>query len=403
MKRYWKLILVVFVIFIGIGIHYYQSATAASENPQFMLKKISGSDHVEENISVFGDFTTPDGYHDNFYIDDTQTIYNKEISYFEDINGMFYMPEIKRLQNDYRKFMRGKESNLASFYEDESHVAYMTVIENDNEKNSGQSELSFKGEVLDKKNNEVITINESMPLLSQNAYNYAEVEDVQMANGKLIAVVREMKNMHEDNETIEEYHIYTFDFRNGTLLENENLMTSKFEQVENEPVVRLNILSDIEDINPQKYILIQSADVTIEDADRELIVYNFDSSEQKKLSLGKEQMNYDYVFINGPKVHFIYNTTEALEILQYDLEEGKFSTPQTIKVNGVENESYPIIKIEKNLLYVVSPTKDKDNEAFIVAYDLNTLKPFYEGIIEQSNVTETKDDFTLHIHSMYIE
>ena len=400
MKRYWKLISVVLVIVLGIGIHYYQSATAASNNPQFFINKISGSSDEGNNIKVFGEISTTEGYHGNLYIDEEKTVYQKEISYLEDLNGMFFTPELKRLQNDYRYFMRGKDLRPVQFFEDETYIAYMTTDMVFSGENFGPSKTTFRGEVLDKQTNTVVAINESMP--NQNVYDYAFVEDVQMINGDLKVVVRQSKRVVDGDQYSEEIHVYTFDTDSQMLINDETLVSETNGQ---------DILSDFDDIDYQEYLVIRNSNdkeitdgsESTKETNSELIAYNFESSKLIELSIDKEQLKYNNIIINDSKVYMFKISKDSLETLVYPIDEGKLLSTKTFKMNGLEEGSNPIIKIENNKLYVINTKKDRETEASIVVTDLKTWKPLYEGAIKNANLSEYQEDYTLHLNSLYID
>ncbi|WP_226528729.1 hypothetical protein [Metabacillus niabensis] len=399
MKRYWKLISVVLVIVLGIGIHYYQSATAASNNPQFSINKISGSSDEGNNIKVFGEISTTEGYHENLYIDEEETVYQKEISYLEDLNGMFFTPELKRLQNDYRNFMRGKDLRPVQFFEDETYIAYMTTDMVFSGENFGPSKTTFRGEVLDKQTNTVVDIYESMP--NQNVYDYAFVEDVQMINGDLKVVVRQSKRVVDGDQYSEEIHVYTFDTDSQMLINDETLVSETNGQ---------DILSDFDDIDYQEYLLIQKSNEEVTDSSEstkesnsELIAYNFESSKLIELPISKEQLKYNTIIIDGSKVYMFKIAKDSLETFVYSIDEGKLMPTKTLKINGLEVSSNPIIKIENNKLYVINTKKDRETEASIVVTDLRTWKPLYEGAIKNENLSQYQEDYTLHLNSLYID
>lgn len=401
MKRYWKLITIVLVTIIGIGMHYIQSTNATSNNPQFIIKKMSGNSNEAKNIRVFGEYSIQGRYEDMVHIDETKTVYNNKISFLESLNGVYHTPEIKRLQKDYRSFMRGKEMSTASFYEDETHIAYMTINWDYNEMDYRPSNFAFRVEVLNKQTKDVVVINEPMP--NQNTYDYAHVEDVQITNGNLRAVVRQSKRVSDSDQLVEETHIYTFDIRSQIVTEDETIITSYYSQ---------SILSNLEDINPQKYLLIQQANInevphregnTIEETTQKLMIYNYESNELRELPIDKETLNSDNVIIDGSTIYLINFKTNGLEVLPFQIEKGEFSTRKTIKLNIPDEESTPAIQLKNNKLYIVSPLKDKETEAFLVITDLNTWKPLYEGEIEQTNSGKNQVDYTLRFHSLYVE
>ncbi|WP_175639121.1 hypothetical protein [Metabacillus schmidteae] len=399
MKRYWKLISVVLVIVLGIGIHYYQSATAASNNPQFTINKISGNSEEGNNIKVLGEIYSTNGFRENLYIDEEKTVYQKEISFLEDLNGMYFTPELKRLQNDYRNFMRGKDIRPVQYFEDETYIAYMITDMVFSGENLGPSETTFRGEVLDKQTNTVVDINETMP--NQNVYDYAFVEDVQMINGDLKVVVRQSKRVVDGDQYSEEIHVYTFDTNSQMLINDETLVSETNGQ---------DILSDFNDIDYQEYLLIQKSNEEVTDSSEstkesnsELIAYNFESSKLIKIPISKEQLKYNTIIIDGSKIYMFKIAKDSLETFVYSIDEGQLMPTKTFKINGLEEDSNPIIKIENNKLYVVNPLNVGEKDGSVVVTDLTTLKPLYEGTIENTNLSKYQENYTLHLNSLYID
>lgn len=414
MKRYWKLISIVLVTVLVIGMFYIQASTAASNNPEFIIKKVSGSDDEGKKLSVFGEYITQGRHQDTVHIDETETIYTNEISYIESLNGVYHSPEIKQLQRDYRNFMRGKEVNPTLFYEDEAHLAYVNIEWDYHEMDHRPSNFSFNITVLDKDSNDVIDINEPIP--NQNDYDHAFVEDVQKIDGKLKAAVR-ISSVVNSGEQVEEIHIYTFDLNSQTLIGDDILVSSGKRQKDGNSTTwnQLNVLNDLENIESQKDLLIQKVKVkevpyrdgfTTEEINRKFTIYNYESNEQKELFSEKQKLNFDTVSIYESTIYFINITSNGLEILPYQIGNREFMSKQTIqiKLSEISEESgSPTIKLKNNRLYVVSPYKDLKTEAVILIADLKTWKTLYEGTIERTNMSENQEDYSLRINSLNVE
>jgi hypothetical protein len=403
----------VLITVIVIGMFYFQASTAASNNPEFVIKKVSGSNDEGKKLSVYGDFITHGRPQDTLHIDDTETIYTNEISYIEDLNGVYHTSEIKQLQRDYRNFMRGKELTTTSlYYEDEDHLAYSNIEWDYQEMDARASDFTFNIEVLDKESKDVTVINESMP--NQNAYEYALVEDVQKINGKLKVVVRLSIATEDSYEPFEEIHIYTFDINSETLIADDIVASSgRSEKGENSNTWnQLSIFTDSENIQPQKYLLTKKVKVKevqegteskTEETDQKFTLYNYETNEQIELFKEKQQRDFENISIYGSTIYFINKTSNGLEILPYQIENGEFSTKQTIQIKISKDHGFPAIKLKNNRLYVVSPYKDSNTEAYILIADLKTWKTLYEGTIEKTNSSENLVDYSLSINSLNIK
>lgn len=413
MKRYWKMISTVLVTVIVIGMFYFQASTAASNNPEFVIKKVSGSGNEGNKLSVFGEYITQGRHQDTVNIDEKETIYTSEISYIEGLNGVYHTAELKQLQRDYRNFMRGKELTTTSlYYEDEVYLAYSNIEWDYQEMDARPSNFSFNIEVLDKESKDVTVIKESMP--NQNAYEYALVEDVQEINGKLKVVVRLSFAMEDNYEPFEEIHIYTFDINSETLIGDDIVASSgRSKKGENSNTWnQLSIFSDSENIQPQKYLLTKKVKVKevqegteskTEETDQKFTLYNYETNEQKEVFTEKQQMDFENISIYGSTIYFINKTSNGLEILPYQIENGEFSKKQSIQIKISKEQGFPIIKLKNNRLYVVSPYKNLKTEAFILIADLKTWKTLYEGTIEITNLSENLEDYSLSINSLNIK
>jgi hypothetical protein len=389
---------------------YIQASTAASNNPEFIIKKVSGSDDEGKKLSVFGEYITQGRHQDTVHIDGTETIYTNEISYIESLNGVYHSPEIKQLQRDYRNFMRGKEVNPTLFYEDEAHLAYVNIEWDYHEMDHRPSNFSFDITVLDKDSNDVIDINEPIP--EQNDYNHAFVEDVQKIDGKLKAAVR-ISSVVNSGEQVEEIHIYTFDLNSQTLIGDDILVSSGKRQKDGNSTTwnQLNVLNDLENIESQKDLLIQKVKVkevpyrdvfTTEEIDRKFTIYNYETNEQKELSNDREAFNFKTASIYGSTIYFMNMSKNGLEIHPYGIESEEFSTKQTIQINIPKESGSPLIKLKNNKMYITSPYKDLKTKATLLVVDLKTWKTLYEGTIETRNLNENQKDYTLNIYALEV-
>jgi hypothetical protein len=409
MKRYWKLISILLFTVTVIGMFYFQASTAASNSPEFSIKMVSGSDEGKK-LSVFGEYNDRGSFQDSVQINESETIYRKEISFIDSLNGVFFQsPEIRQLQREHRNFMRGKEVNPSLFYEDEAYLAYANITSDFDE--MGPSDFKFEIEVLDKGSKKVTVINESIP--NQNTYNYAFVQDVQKIDGKLKVVVRIESTINQDVESIEEIHLFTFDLNSRALFGDDILASSdKSQKDENISRTHFIVLNDSENIDSEKYLLSKIEKVedvpyrdgfSTKEIDSKFTLYNYETNEQKELFNEKQQLDFETVSIYGSTIYLMKKTVNGLEILPYQIESGKFSPKQTIQIKISEERDSPIIKLKNNKIYIVSPYKDLKTDAVILIADLKTWKTVYEGRIEQSNSSEIKEDYSLSISSLNVE
>lgn len=406
MKRYWKLLAIAFITVLVIGTFYIQKSTASNSYPQFVITKVSGNENEVKNVVIPGDYSL-DGYMPNdFQMNEKGTNYVSDMSFIERQAGWHLPTEIKRLQKEYRNFMRGKQEEVSLFYEDQSVLAYAIIPWNYSTQING--EISFDIEIYDKESGKVTKINEVLP--QNQKYNYASIYDVQIFNGKLKVVASVDLNGEEMNTT--EIHLYTFDLKTQSLI-GDNIIQAMERQNSDDISTNISVLIDHENINQQKYVLFEKQtfkEVPYEDGftseviSRELALYNLETNKQEKITLPEELLgrSIEGAILTDSTIYF-YNVTDSkLEIIPYQIEGNKIGTKQSFDI-GTDEHSTPIIEIKNNRLFILSPFKDHDTNGTIMITDVNTGNILYEGTIEAENASKLKKGYRLDFYSLEIE
>jgi hypothetical protein len=403
MKSYWKLLSLVFFVALVIGSFYIQGSLASSGKPDFVIKKRSGDEEVVKNLVMMGSLPVGNYLNDTVHIDDTETIYESEGSFIEGLDNIHLFPEMKRLQQDYRNFMRGKFKDPSVFYEDENHVAYANIKWD--QSSIGPTRFSFDIAVLDKNSKEVTVIQESLP-----SYNHANVRDVQWIDGKLKVAAE----IHPDmNGWKSEIHLYTFDLNRQQLIEDQLLSSVDDEKNPNSSVT---VLTEEGNIGAKKELLIEETkwkSVPYRDGSRDekvdsqLILYNYETDEQK--SIEKPEFQFDLVSLYNSVIYFMKRTENGLEIHPYDIESSKFLKAQILpvempsKISEENGGGFPVVTIKNDRIYLASPYKDEQTKASVLVADVKTWRILYEGTIEQSNPNENGKAYSLHLYSLQVE
>lgn len=406
MKRYWKLLFLVLFAVLVIGAFYIQGSLASSGKPDYIIKKRIGDEEVIKNLVIMGSIPTGNYLNDIVHIDDTETIYESERSFIESIDNHYLFPEIKKLQQDYRNFMRGKLADPSLFYEDENHVAYAYIKWDQG--SIGPTRFSFDIEVLDKDSKEVTVIQKSLP--KDRSYNYANVLDVQWIDGKL-KVAAEINP--DINGWKSEIHLYTFDLNSQQLVKDQ-LINSVDE--EKNPNTRVTVLSEEGNIGPKKELLIEKTkwkSVPViggygeEKVDSQLILYNYETDEQK--SIDKTEFQYDLVSLYDSVIYFMKRMENGIEIHPYDIKSNKFLESQILlvempsKISEENGGGLPVVTFKNDRIYLASPYKDAKTEASVLVADVKTWKALYEGTIEQDSPNGNGKSYSLRLYSLRVE
>lgn len=406
MKHYWKLLSLIVFVSLVTGAFYIQGSLASNVNPNFVIEKRSGDEEVVKNLVVSGGLQTGNYYEESLQIDHTQTVYESERSFIESMDNNYFSPEIKRLRQEYRNFMRGKVINSSLFYEDENYVAYADI--NWDQGNIGPTRFSFNIELLEKDSKEVTVIQESLP--KDRSYSYADVRDVQWMDGKL-KVAAEIYSDINDRTT--EIHLYTFDLKSQQLIEDRLLSSVNDEKNPNSSVT---VLTEDGDIGRTKELLIEETmwkrvpheeDFRDEKVNHQLILYNYETDEQR--SIEKPEFQFDLVTLNDSIIYFMKKTEDGLEIHPYDTGTSKYLNTQILtvempsKISEENGSELPVVTIKNDRIYLMSPYKDAQTKASIIVADVKTWDILFEGTIEQSNPNDNGKEYSLRLYSLRVK
>ena len=406
MKRYWKLLAIALITVLVIGTFYIQKSIASNSYPQFVIKKVSGNENEVKNVTLQGDYSLNGYMLDDFQLTERGTNYASDRSFIERQAGWNLPSEIKRLQKEYRNFMRGKQEEVNLFYEDQSFLAYAIIPWNYSIQING--EILFHIEIYDKKSGKVTKINEVLP--QNQKYDFASIYDVQIFNGKLKVVANITLNGEEMNTT--EIHLYTFDLNTQSLI-GDDIIQAMERQKSDDINTNIYVLVNDENINQQKYVLFEKQTFkeipykdgfTPEVISRELMLYNLETNKQEKITLPKELLglSIEGATLSDSTIYF-YNLSESkLETIPYQIESNKIGTKQSFDITTDEH-SAPIMEIKNNRLFILHPFKDHDTNGTIKITDVDTGKVLYEGTIDAKNANKLKKGYRLDFYSLEVE
>ena len=406
MKHYWKLLSLIVFVSLVTGAFYIQGSLASNGKPDFVIEKRSGDEEVVKNLVMSGSLQPGNYLEESLQIYNTETVYTSERSFIENIDNVYFSPEIKRLQQEYRNFMRAKISDPSVFYEDENYVAYADIKWEQG--NIGPTRFSFDIELLEKDSEEVTVIQELLP--KDRSYSYANVRDVQWIDGKLKVIAE----IHSDiNGRTSEIHLYTFDLKSQQLTEDRLLISIDDEKNPNSSVT---VLTEDRDIGRTKELLIEETmwkmvpygeSFRDEKVNGQLILYNYETDEQR--SIEKPEFQFDFVSLYDSIIYFMKRTENGLEIHPYDTERSNYLNTQILpvempsKISEENGSEFPIVTIKNGRIYLMSPYKDEQTNASILVADVKTWDILYEGTIEQSNPNENGKEYPLRLYSLQVK
>lgn len=406
MKHYWKLLSLIVFVSLVTGAFYIQGSLASNGKPNFVIEKRSGDEEVVKNLVMSGSLQAGNYYEESLQIDHTETVYEREKSLSEIMDNAYFSPEIKRLQQEYRNFMRGKISDPSVFYGDENYVAYADIEWDQG--NIGPTRFFFDIELLEKDSKEVTVIQELLP--KDRSYSHANVRDVQWTDGKLKVAAEIYPDI---NGRTKEIHLYTFDLKSQQLIEDRLLSSVNDEKNPNSSVT---VLTEDGDIGATKELLIEETmwkrvphgeDFRDEKVNHQLILYNYETDEQR--SIEKPEFQFDFVSLYDSIIYFMKRTENGLEIHPYDIERSNYLNAQILpvempsKISEENGSELPVVTIKNGRIYLMSPYKDAQTNASILVADVKTWDILYEGTIEQSNPNENGKEYSLRLYSLQVK
>ena len=401
MKRYWKIILLCCLSIIVIGTFYIQSGLAQQEKIEIEFEKIKGNDNEIKDMVLYGDYVIGNIHH-SLQISHDETIDPNEQSFFQrlDVNAS---PIFKELMAQHKSFMRGKELNYNSFFEDDQRLVYAGFKGDIYE--YPMNEITFDIDVLDKKSGKTTSIQLAVP--ENKNYTYMNVEDVQAINGELKVIVRWFGTFGG-----EDLRVYTFNINGQKLVSDDTIVSP---QAGENSRTEIRIINDHNYIQSQKYLLfkmetfeaqkVQSEGqaITYEGemilAATEVWVYDIENNQLKKWAVPDEMLgliNTAAIFNSTIYLHSL--SANGLEISQYDVEKEEWGEKLTFELPIAENtEGTPYVKLMNGKIYMIRST----NEGYtLFVGDLKTGQSLYEGNLNVNKQKDNNRDYQIYFHDI---
>jgi hypothetical protein len=407
LKKYWKFISIVVVIVLSIGTFYVTSALSAEQYPEFVIQTQTGDEKEIDSLVLEGayaaDTSTGNYRGTNVEINEEGSSY-KNHSFLDRVIGQ--PPTlVKRLQDEYRTFMRGKNSQVQSYFENEQYVAYAA----ENYQHGTLSTRFFLDlSVLNKEDGKIDTFTLEIP--DEKELDYFYVEDVQMVEGELHVITQNAVRMIRDQLNHEE-HIYTIDVAGQKISSHESIIQVPEEQKD----IRTNI--QIVQTSPtqanEQLIFVKTDWKFTEDEEsrqeklisQEIYSYDLRTKETAKidvpgLQLDENRLNY----FDGSTIYFMSVTGEDLAVTPYSLVDDQVGPVFRVQLSGKDELMHGRTALVKDgKLYVVSPQMTSTMDSEVVVADVKTGETLFKGQLALKDPSEKKKNFELSIHEVYVK
>ena len=397
--RYWRFISVVIIAILGIGTFYIHEAIAGNPFPKFVLEKKQGDEKELDGIVLDADYWKQN-VGDQLQITADGSKYFRDYSYLERLPGIYETPFIKRLQKDYKSFMRGKYTDRSKFYEDEKVLAYINAKEISDLKPNSDYTLSV--DLLDKASNERQSFQLTLP---NNGYSYVDVIDMRVHNGEVIVFTQNFER-DSGNTGINAYWINP---TKQKITKEETIFSPGEKSDDKWSDVYLVNSNDAKDVKHQlifqvdHYTASDEAEVYTGSPNTELMAYNVEKNELKKLDFPKEiDEVIGTVILHDGKLFFRNEPGDDFKIFIYDIEDHKMKNTYSMEIPSKGGEEETTWNIDHNKLYIYGLLTN-DSAPILRVVDLLSEDILYEGKVVTSDPSSVQETENLNVYGINIE
>lgn len=378
--RYWKVFSLVILIVFSIGTYYVYHASAKSNLPHVEIQTVNGdAEEIRNLIIMAGLLNEQTGFYENVRITNEETLYSSNLSYLDLLSGEFHDPEITKLKEEYRSFMRGKGGS-GTAYESDDTLTYVGPFGID------EDDHSFNIEILDKNTKDTVHFEVEIP---EKGYIYMNVLDVQVLGDKLAVMTRNtFPSSPRGIVSKDELHIYWISVEEQKVVEHESIMETK-EDYSDQTFTHMSEVNRYSNDKEDYFVFrVEHVDESKEFGvpGRENInyfAYHYETGERIDLEIpdgiNKLEVN---AYVGGEKLYFLNWSQKGIEITEYHLETGdtrKIEIPTTLDIQVLN--TYAVV--ENGKMYIPS-SGEKGSHLFIVELDTGELIFEGEFVTEQS-------------------
>lgn len=405
MRKYWKFIATITVIVVSIGTFYVTSTMSAESHPEFVIKTISGNAEEIKPLVLEGSYADTSSMS---YVNTNLKITAEGSTYYSSsfLDQIIGQPPtvIKEFQEKYRTFMRGKDSFINNFFENEQFLAYATV---DYNSGSFQSrDFKFDISVLNKGEGNIDSFMVDVP--DGGGLDYIFVEDVQKVEDELYLITRNTMNGYNEEE-----HIYTIDIANQKVSNHEAIIQTTSVQSD----TRINL--QLVETSPTKanvhLIIVKTELKLIEDMEstreevinQEILSYNLATKEKEIIDVPELRLDENQLsFFDGSRIYFTRLNGQELVVTPYSLVDNHVGKSYSIVLSGENgNVGGQMTTINDGKLYIassqMSPTLNID--ADVVVADAETGETLFRGQVTLKDSAKKTGNFDLNLHEIHVK
>jgi hypothetical protein len=405
MKKYWKFAAIIVVIVLSIGTFHVSSAISAKQYPEFVIQTQSGDANEVKPLVLEGFYTDTSAMNyvnTNLKITADGSTYNSR-SFLNQVIGQ-PPTMIKDLQEEYRTFMRGKTSQVSSFFEDNHILAYANVDFNMSSLKSRDFKIDIS--TLTKVDSTIESFTVEVPD-SEKLENVA-VEDVQMIGDNLFVITQNMTIINDD--FYDESHIYTIDMANQKIINHEAII--QIPEGQDDKRIDVQIMRTSPKKAIEHLIIIKTEKIVIEDTEsireevinQEIISYNLATKEIEKINVPDLHLDENQLsFFDGSTIYFMTLDGQELVVTPYSLVDDQVGSVYSIHLFGEKDIVHgQMTTVKDGKLYVASSQMTSDIKGDVIVADAHSGKTLFKGQLALKGSSNDKNPFELFINEMFV-
>lgn len=405
MKKYWKFAAIIVVIILSIGTFQVSSAISAKQSPEFVIKTLSGDENEIKPLVLEGFYTDPSAMNyvnKNLKITAGGSTFSNS-SFLDQVIG-HPSTMIKELQEEYRTFMRGKTTDISSFFEDNHILAYANVDFNMSSLRS--RDFKFDIAVLSKVDGTIESFTLEVP--DSKELENVTVENIQIIGENLYIITQNMKSIH--NDFYDERHIYTIDTAYQKIINQEAII--QIPEGQDDKGIDVQIMRTSPKKANEHLIIIKTETKVIEDTEsireevinQEVISYNLATKE--KVNINVEDLRLDenqLSFFDGSTIYFMALDEKELVVTPYSLIDDQIGTAYRIPLFGEKDFTYgQMTTVKDGKLYVASSQMTSKIKADVIVADAHSGELLFKGQLALKDSSKEINHLELYINEMFV-
>jgi hypothetical protein len=400
MKKYWKMLSMMLVIFLGIGTFYIHYALAVHSYPNFKIETVEGDPEMVENLAITAYYGVLP-YASLLQITNQGSFYRAQESFFDSMKSMPYSYD-RKIRDEYKHVLRGIHHGWNTYYEDDQ---YLVIVSLNTSGYYTQPIREMEIRYLNKESKKTVkTISHRL-----NRTDFATIHDVQVIGNNIIVFTIGWDYDYEQEKTTVFADTYTFNMAEAKFVEHVTILSDQREHIE------LNPLYESVHWRPMPYIVyrlkeenrgvervqanvdpeapVNETEKDVQEAKEpinDLYAYHVETGTIKRIELPTELKSLEVNLFDGTHLYFVSSSNDHTEVKVFNISEERVIHELTID-NG-PHEDINHMFVDNGLLYVFEQENPPSTNASLRIFNMETGEVVYRGEIVREDGKSEEDD-----------